>query len=125
MIIEVVLSLAISTVIGGIFMLFIWGMAISQLFIPQQHRLLSVAPEHANVILALNNSTFYLGIAGGAALGGLALRSVPVTQLGFIGAGFVLLALLLFTLSLRFSKNKSQTPLAESNEVKEMIVVPE
>ena len=33
----------------------------------QQHRVLTLAPEHANVILALNNSVFYLGIASGSA----------------------------------------------------------
>ncbi|GHO83140.1 hypothetical protein KSZ_11460 [Dictyobacter formicarum] len=44
-------------------------MSFALLFIPQQQRLLNVVPEHANVILALNNSALYLGIAGGAAMG--------------------------------------------------------
>lgn len=60
------------------------------------------------MILALNNSTFYLGIAGGAALGGLALRTVAVTQLGWIGAFCALLALALFTLSVRLSGRRAQ-----------------
>jgi predicted MFS family arabinose efflux permease len=55
-------------------MLLHWGSSFAPLFIPQQQRLLTIAPEHANVLLALNNSALYLGIAGVAAVGGLALR---------------------------------------------------
>jgi predicted MFS family arabinose efflux permease len=81
--------------------LFIWGALGSFAFITQQRRLLSLAPEHANVILALNNSTLYLGIAGGAALGGIALQFAPINALGWIGAAFVMLALLTLLLSIR------------------------
>src|SRR6202043_3014193 len=66
------ISVATTAFIGALLALFIWGVAGSLIFIPQQSRLLSVAPKHANVILALNNSTLYLGIAGGAAIGGIA-----------------------------------------------------
>lgn len=108
-IIEAVLSVATTTVVGGLLMLFVWGVSISILFIPQQHRLLGLAPEHTNVILALNNTTFYLGGAGGAALGGLALRAVAVTQLGWMGASGALLALLLLLLSMRLSAHATHS----------------
>ncbi len=62
---------------------------------------LALAAEHTNVILALNNSTLYLGIAGGAALGGVALQFAPINALGEIGAAFVMLALLTFLVSIR------------------------
>jgi predicted MFS family arabinose efflux permease len=68
-------------------------MSFALLFIPQQQRLLNIAPEHANVILALNNSALYLGIAGGAAVGGFALRFCAVPQLAWIGAASILVAL--------------------------------
>jgi DHA1 family putative efflux transporter-like MFS transporter len=61
--------------------------------------LLGLASEHANVTLALNNSVLYLGMAVGAALGGVVLRFAPVTQLGWLGACGVLLSLLLLVLS--------------------------
>ncbi|GCE21968.1 MFS transporter [Dictyobacter kobayashii] len=102
-IIETVLALITTTFIGSFLILFLWGALIGLIFIPQQHRLLSIAPEHANVILALNNSALYLGIAGGAAIGGLALRAVPVTHLGWIGAASCLLALVIFLFSMRLS----------------------
>jgi predicted MFS family arabinose efflux permease len=53
------------------------------------------------VILALNNSMLYLGIAGGAALGGIVLHTQSVTWLGPLGAVCSLLALLALLLSIR------------------------
>jgi len=107
MILEAILSLTTHTLFGSLVMLFVFGLVGAIIFIPQQYRLLSLAPEHANVILALNNSTFYLGVAGGAALGAVALRSIAVTQLGWVGAACTFLALLLFILSTRLSKRRA------------------
>jgi DHA1 family inner membrane transport protein len=104
-VIEGVFSLTSTSFISAGLTVFIWGVVSASLFGMQQQRLLSVAPEHANVILAINNSTFYLGIAAGAALGGLALHYFPVTQISVIGAIFVLIALLLFALSTRLKVN--------------------
>jgi predicted MFS family arabinose efflux permease len=53
------------------------------------------------VILALNNSMLYLGIAGGAALGGIVLHTQSVMWLGPLGAVCSLLALLALLLSIR------------------------
>jgi predicted MFS family arabinose efflux permease len=85
----------------GLPLLFIWGLCGPNLFIAQQHRMLGLAPEHANVILALNNSMLYLGIAGGAALGGIVLHTQSVMWLGPLGAICSLLALLALLLSIR------------------------
>jgi predicted MFS family arabinose efflux permease len=123
LIIEPLLALTTHSVASAMITLFIWGACIPMLFTPQQHRLLRLAPEHANVILALNNSTFYLGIAGGAALGGLALRTVAVTQLGWMGAVCVLLALVLFALSVRLSERRTRA--REAVEMEEVVVVKE
>ncbi|GHO55970.1 hypothetical protein [Ktedonobacter robiniae] len=67
--------------VSALIVLFIWGVLGSLAFLAQQRRLLDLAAEHANVILALNNSTLYLGIAGGAALGGVALQFAPINAL--------------------------------------------
>ena len=100
-VIQSVLPLAATTLISGAVMLLLWGMSFALLFIPQQQRLLNIAPEHANVILALNNSALYSGIAGGAAVGGLALRFFAVPQLAWIGVISMLGALLLIFLTYR------------------------
>ena len=76
-------------------MLLLWGMSFALLFIPQQRRLLIIAPEHAAVLLALNNSALCLGIAGGAAVGGLALRWLSTAQLASLGVIGMLTALLI------------------------------
>jgi MFS transporter, DHA1 family, inner membrane transport protein len=123
LIIEPVLTVTTRSVPGALITLFLWGLCIPLLFTPQQHRLLRLAPEHANVILAVNNSTFYLGIAGGAALGGLALRTVAVTQLGWMGAACVVLALLFFAFSLRLSERKASV--CEGMEKNKVMVSPE
>jgi predicted MFS family arabinose efflux permease len=102
--------------------LLLWGLLASLTFIPQQHRLLRLAPEHTNVILALNNSMFYLGIAAGSALGGLALRAVPVTELGWMGAACILLALVLFASSILSERKMSLSTYREREEV---IILPE
>ncbi len=122
-IVEPLVALTTHSLLTALLILFLWGLCVPMLFTPQQHRLLRLAPEHANVILALNNSTFYLGIAGGAALGGVSLRIVSVTQLGWIGAACILLALLLFTLSMRLSERK--TPDCESMEAEKLLIAPE
>ncbi len=49
---------------GGIIWLVVVG---------QQHRIVSLAPQSAQVVLGLNGSALYLGISLGAAIGGIAL----------------------------------------------------
>jgi DHA1 family inner membrane transport protein len=99
--IQLILPLVTTSITNGIIMLLLWGMSFALLFIPQQQRLLNIAPEHATVLLALNNSALYLGIAGGAAVGGLALRWLAVTQLAWVGVISMLIALLIFAITLR------------------------
>jgi predicted MFS family arabinose efflux permease len=98
-----VFSWTTTKLITGLPVLVLWAGAGSSIFTPQQHRLLSLAPTHMTVILALNNAALYLGTAGGAILGGVALHVLPVSQLGWVGASSSFLALLLFLLSLRLS----------------------
>ncbi|QBD79780.1 MFS transporter [Ktedonosporobacter rubrisoli] len=131
-IVEAILVFTTTSLLSTLVTLFIFGLLTSLIFIPQQHRLLSVAPEHANVILALNNSTFYLGIAAGAAIGGVALRTVAVTQLGWLGAAFMLLALLAFFLSIYYTRtararglSKSVDQEQASQEKEEVFILPE
>jgi predicted MFS family arabinose efflux permease len=105
-VIQLVLPLVTTTISSGAIMLLLWGMSFALLFIPQQQRLLNLAPERANVLLALNNSALYLGIAGGAAVGGLALRWLAVTQLASLGVMSMLIALLIVAITLRRSREQ-------------------
>ncbi len=103
-----ILPLATTELLMGLPALFLWSAAQQRsVFTPQQHRLLSLAPAQTTVILALNNAALYLGTAGGAIVGGVALHFIAVTQLGWVGASSTLLALLLLLLSLRLSAHAS------------------
>lgn len=58
----------------------------------QSSHLLSLAPNSAPLVLSLNASALYLGIAGGSLLGGLVLQYGSVDDLGWVGALLPLLA---------------------------------
>ena len=52
----------------------LWSLSGWSFMTPQQARLVAAAPDRAPVMLALNASAIYLGVAIGSAIGGLALR---------------------------------------------------
>jgi predicted MFS family arabinose efflux permease len=83
---------------GAFPLMFVWSLSGWSIFPPQQHRLLALFPESAGVVLALNNSAFYLGTALGSAVGGLALSWVGIGALSWVGAVFEVLALGTFVL---------------------------
>ncbi|MCW5774566.1 MAG: MFS transporter [Rhodospirillaceae bacterium] len=61
----------------------------------RQSQLVALAPNAAPLLLALNMSAMYLGVATGAALGGLTMADGGPTDLGFVGAAVELVALAL------------------------------
>lgn len=81
---------------GALFTLMIWGGGLPSLLILQQHRLLDLEPGNANVLMGLNSAVIYLGMAGGAGLGGLTVQAVSASKIGWIGALFTGVALVLF-----------------------------
>ncbi len=54
--------------------------------VPQQHRLVTRHPQAATILIGLNGSALYAGIALGGLVGGLSLNWVPAAGLGFVGA---------------------------------------
>lgn len=93
------LSLVSGSLWGVACMVGIWGVAGWSLMPSQQHRLITLAPAAVNIVLSLNNSALYLGIAAGAALGGLVVSDLSLTALGWVGSALELLALLVLGLS--------------------------
>ncbi len=67
----------------------------------QQSRLVGYAPQSAPLLLALNASALYLGMALGAGLGAITLAHGDVRNLGWVAAGCELIALALLGASLR------------------------
>ncbi|MEV4374509.1 MFS transporter [Nonomuraea sp. NPDC049637] len=74
----------------------VWGVALGVVVVPQQHRLIALGPAAAPVLLGLNSSAVYLGMALGGGLGGLAQEwfAVVPAALGLPAAGVTAVALL-------------------------------
>ncbi|MFI0451405.1 MFS transporter [Actinomadura sp. 6N118] len=70
----------------------IWGTTDGMASVVQQHRLVLIAPASAPVLLGLNSSAIYLGVAMGGGLGGPAQDWLSVTLLGLPAAALALLA---------------------------------
>ncbi|KAB2350084.1 MFS transporter [Actinomadura rudentiformis] len=70
----------------------IWGATDGMASVVQQHRLVLFAPASAPVLLGLNSSAIYLGVALGGGLGGPAQDWLSVTLLGLPAAVLALLA---------------------------------
>ncbi|MFD9034526.1 MFS transporter [Streptomyces sp. NPDC059567] len=74
----------------------VWGMSVGVIVVPQQHRLISLSPAAAPVLLGLNSSALYLGVALGGGFGGLAQEwfGLAPAELGLVAAGVTALTLL-------------------------------
>ena len=74
--------------------LVVWGLHSFGSMVPQQSRLVMLAPSQAPMLMSLNSSMLYIGSALGAVVGGLTMSHIGVGRLSWIGAPFVLLSLL-------------------------------
>lgn len=74
--------------------------------VSQQHRLVELAPQGTPLLLGLNASAQYLGIALGGAIGGIGVQTWGAGSLGWIGATQVTAALALLIVSLRTSQRR-------------------
>lgn len=73
----------------------LWGICVSLPVVPQQIRLVTHAPSASAVLLGLNSSAIYVGIAIGGALGGLLQEQLTPARLGLVAALVSVFALLL------------------------------
>jgi predicted MFS family arabinose efflux permease len=74
--------------------LIVWGLCGWGLLVPQQHRLISVTPAAAPLLLGLNSAAIYLGVSMSGLLGGVAIMWVDSHALGLVGAVFISVSLL-------------------------------
>jgi predicted MFS family arabinose efflux permease len=87
----------------------VWGVLVGVPTVLQQHRLVAHAPASTPVLLGLNSSAIYLGVALGGALGGLFQNWISPVWLGVPAAGVTLLALLLTLASAQSRKQEAVT----------------
>jgi predicted MFS family arabinose efflux permease len=72
-----------------------WGVCVSLPVVPQQSRFVAHAPAASAVLLGLNNSAIYLGVALGGALGGLLQEQLTPGRLGLVAAAVSVAGLLI------------------------------
>lgn len=80
---------------------FAWSVVGMLLYAPQQARLVSLAPEAGNLLLALNAAGLYLGMAGGALLSGIFYEIGGPRYLALGSAALMLVATVAFLRSQR------------------------
>ncbi len=73
---------------------FLWSVCGWSFAASQQSRLVSLGPERASVMLALNAAAIYVGVSFGSLVGGVALKTYGMDALGVTGAGIAVLAVL-------------------------------
>jgi predicted MFS family arabinose efflux permease len=68
----------------------VWGICGWGLVAPQQHRLVEILPTSAPLLIALNSSVLYAGVALAGVVGAAGIRAVGPYMLGPIGGALVL-----------------------------------
>jgi DHA1 family inner membrane transport protein len=71
----------------------VWGMCGWGLLVPQQHRLISLSPGSAPLLLGLNSAALYVGVSASGVVGAAGISFLDRYQLGLIGAALLMVAL--------------------------------
>lgn len=81
--------------------LVVWGVCGWGLLVPQQHRLLGIAPTMAPLLMGLNSAAIYIGVSVSGVLGAFGVTFIDKYHLGLFGAFFIAIALGLAELAYR------------------------
>lgn len=84
----------------------------------QMVRLIQLSPQSSDVMISMNNTVLQLGIAAGAAIGGIVVNGASVSNIGWVGAISVLVALGLAVYSHRARRGKAG-PDSEKEKIEE------
>ena len=79
----------------------VWGGSGWGILVPQQHRLVTLAPSIAPVVVGLNTSCTYLGVTAAGIIGAVGMRALNGHELGFVAAGLLMVALVVSELAVR------------------------
>jgi predicted MFS family arabinose efflux permease len=70
----------------------IWGLCGWGLLVPQQHRLIGIAPKMAPLLMGLNSAALYFGVSASGLIGAAGITYADKHNLGLIGAAFITIA---------------------------------
>ncbi|HTK01386.1 MAG TPA: MFS transporter [Bordetella sp.] len=79
----------------------VWGGCGWGLLVPQQHRLVTMAPSIAPVLLGLNTAATYIGVSAAGLIGAGAIQMLGVDDLSFVAAILLALSLIVSELATR------------------------
>lgn len=85
----------------------VWGVCGWGLLVPQQHRLISLAPAAAPLLLGLNSAALYVGVSAAGVIGAASITLLDRHQIGLVGAALLAAALIIARLADRLIR-KSQ-----------------
>ena len=74
----------------------IWGLAITIIGMVMQSKVIDAAPDAADIATSVYSGIYNIGIGGGAFVGSQVLVYLSTHYIGFVGAIFVIIALILF-----------------------------
>ncbi len=100
------LQFAPANAVVGVSLMFGWSIAGMLIYAPQQARLVALAPESGNLLLALNASMLYAGMAGGALLSGILYQATGAEYLALGSSLLMLMGTGAFLLSRRFAEQR-------------------
>lgn len=72
----------------------LWGACGWGISVPQQHRIISIAPAIAPIVIGLNNSATFLGATAAGIIGATGIQVLGGQHLGYVAAAFVAAALI-------------------------------
>ena len=70
----------------------VWGVCGWGMLVPQQHRLISLAPASAPLLLGLNSAALYIGVSAAGVIGAASITLLDRHQIGLVGAALLVLA---------------------------------
>lgn len=108
---------ASASMTGTILCLTVWGFVGWGVIVPQQHRLVKIAPNVAPLLLALNNTATYGGLACSSMVGGLVLLVIDRHYLSLVGAGMIVVALVLAEVTHAAIVRRGRGPTRVSSQV--------
>ncbi|MBH5320364.1 MFS transporter [Paenibacillus sp. GSMTC-2017] len=110
MLLHVVALLAFSLAGQNVYLVFalliLWSFSAWSSGPTQQYYLLTLAPGASGIMLSLNSSFIQLGMAAGAGLGGIVIQKASLSDVSWIGAIGVLIAVGAAVLSFRLSRTE-------------------
>lgn len=90
----------------------VWGLCGWGLLVPQQHRLIDIAPAAAPLLMGLNSAALYFGVSASGVIGAAGITFFDKYNLGLVGAVLIAIAFVAAELAYRRIARRVVSPAA-------------